>query len=134
MEKTDLDVDDAPAAVQLADVRYWSDFNRLYYLPRTIQKIPDISDWEDAEGNWAAGHETFARYDEVPVHPCTHVLPLADSQIQDTGLMEGPLRLFLEECETIQVPAVSSQPSAIHQRTTHRASNSSTTRPRLGRS
>ncbi|KAJ7166314.1 Misato segment II tubulin-like domain-containing protein [Mycena crocata] len=76
----ELDTGDASAE----DVRYWSDFNRLYYVPRTVQKVPDIPDWEESEGNWSAGHETFTRYDE------------------DTGLMEGPLRLFLEECETIQ--------------------------------
>ncbi|KAJ7119836.1 mtDNA inheritance protein Dml1 [Mycena epipterygia] len=84
LEELDLAGGDASSAAQLADFRYWSDFNRLYYVPRTVQKIPDIPEWADAEGNWAAGHETFTRYDE------------------DTGLMEGPLRLFLEECETIQ--------------------------------
>ncbi|KAJ7258754.1 mtDNA inheritance protein Dml1 [Mycena haematopus] len=72
------------AAIQPEDIRYWSDFNRLFYVPRTIQKVPDIPEWEDAEGNWTGGHEMFTRYDE------------------ETGLMEGPLRLFLEECETIQ--------------------------------
>ncbi|KAJ7162919.1 mtDNA inheritance protein Dml1 [Mycena filopes] len=70
--------------VKLEDVRYWSDFNRLYYVPRTVQKVPDVPEWADAEGNWTGGQDMFARYDE------------------DTGLMEGPLRLFLEECETIQ--------------------------------
>ncbi|KAJ7648544.1 Misato segment II tubulin-like domain-containing protein [Mycena rosella] len=84
MEELDPDAGSASSAVQLADVRYWSDFNRMYYLPRTVQKVPDIPEWEDSEGNWTTGNETFTRYDE------------------DTGLMEGPLRLFLEECETIQ--------------------------------
>ncbi|KAJ7776805.1 mtDNA inheritance protein Dml1 [Mycena maculata] len=83
MEELDLDYGDTSDA-QLDDVRYWSDFNRLFYVPRTVQKIPDVPEWEDAEGNWTAGHETFTRFDE------------------DTGLMEGPFRLFLEECETIQ--------------------------------
>ncbi|KAJ7626585.1 Misato segment II tubulin-like domain-containing protein [Mycena polygramma] len=86
--QTDLEASEmnpgATSSAELDDIRYWSDFNRLYYVPRTIQKIPDIPDWEDAEGNWAGGLETFTRYDE------------------ETGLMEGPLRLFLEECETIQ--------------------------------
>ncbi|KAJ6565727.1 Misato segment II tubulin-like domain-containing protein [Mycena sp. CBHHK59/15] len=85
MDELDSDSSDADAAaLQQEDVRYWSDFNRVYYVPRTVQKIPDVAEWEDVEGNWAAGHQTFERYDE------------------DTGLMEGPLRLFLEECETIQ--------------------------------
>ncbi|KAJ7268065.1 Misato segment II tubulin-like domain-containing protein [Mycena rebaudengoi] len=78
------DPEDTPSTIQAEDVRYWSDFNRVFYVPRSVQKIPDIADWEEAEGNWTSGHETFTRYDE------------------DTELMEGPLRLFLEECETIQ--------------------------------
>ncbi|KAJ6554978.1 Misato segment II tubulin-like domain-containing protein [Mycena vulgaris] len=84
MEELDLDAGATSSADQLADVRYWSDFNRVYYVPRTVQKVPDIPEWEDAEGNWAAGSDRFTRFDE------------------DTGLMEGALRLFLEECETIQ--------------------------------
>ncbi|KAJ7465029.1 Misato segment II tubulin-like domain-containing protein [Mycena latifolia] len=84
MEELDLDAGSPSSAAQLADVQYWSDFNRMYYIPRTVQKIPDVPEWEDSEGNWTAGNDTFTRYDE------------------DTGLMEGPLRLFLEECEMIQ--------------------------------
>ncbi|KAF8194333.1 Misato segment II tubulin-like domain-containing protein [Mycena galopus ATCC 62051] len=84
LEELELNAGYASSAVQLEDIRYWSDFNRLFYVPRTIQKVPDIPEWEDAEGNWTGGHEMFTRYDE------------------ETGLMEGPLRLFLEECETIQ--------------------------------
>jgi hypothetical protein len=104
MEELDLDAGDASSAVQLEDIRYWSDFNRLYYIPRTIQKVPDIPEWEDAEGNWTAGHEMFTRYDEVCLATPTYVFLVSDKRpTQDTGLMEGPLRLFLEECETIQV-------------------------------
>jgi hypothetical protein len=47
------------------DVRYWSDFNRLYYTPRSVQRLPDTADWEDAEGNWQKGQELFRRFDEV---------------------------------------------------------------------
>lgn len=74
LEELDFAGGDASSAAQLADVRYWSDFNRLYYVPRTVQKIPDIPEWADAEGNWTAGHETFTRYDEVsfPFHSLTH--------------------------------------------------------------
>ncbi|KAJ7874091.1 hypothetical protein B0H13DRAFT_2348753 [Mycena leptocephala] len=39
---------------------------------------------EDAEGNWTGGDEMLTRYDG------------------ETGLMEGPQGLFLEECDTIQ--------------------------------
>ncbi|KAJ6584373.1 mtDNA inheritance protein Dml1 [Mycena capillaripes] len=84
MEELDTNSGAPSSAVQPENIRYWSDFNRMYYVPRTIQKVPDIPEWEDAEGNWTGGREVFTRYDE------------------DSGLMEGPLRLFLEECETIQ--------------------------------
>ncbi|KAJ6455441.1 Misato segment II tubulin-like domain-containing protein [Mycena sanguinolenta] len=85
MEESDMNTGYASStAIQPEDIRYWSDFNRMFYVPRTIQKVPDIPEWEEAEGNWTGGHEMFTRYDE------------------ETGLMEGPLRLFLEECETTQ--------------------------------
>ncbi|TFK37238.1 mtDNA inheritance protein Dml1 [Crucibulum laeve] len=66
------------------NVRYWSDFNRVYYIPRTIQRLPDPSEWESPEGGWLKGQETFSRYNE------------------DAELMEGSLRLLLEECDSIQ--------------------------------
>ncbi|KAJ7842159.1 hypothetical protein B0H13DRAFT_1909923 [Mycena leptocephala] len=53
-----------------------------FYVPRTIQKIPDIAEWR-------------MRRETGPVEmKCLHG--------QETGLMEGPQGLFLEECETIQ--------------------------------
>jgi hypothetical protein len=36
MEESDMNAGYASSAVQLEDVRYWSDFNRLFYVPRTI--------------------------------------------------------------------------------------------------
>jgi hypothetical protein len=48
-----------------SDVRYWSDYNRVYYIPRSIHKLPDLADWETAEGDWQGGKETFLRYDSV---------------------------------------------------------------------
>ena len=47
------------------DIRYWSDFNRVYYTPRTIHKLPDVPEWEIFEGNWKLGKEQFARYELV---------------------------------------------------------------------
>lgn len=46
-------------------VRYWSDFNRVYYVPRTVQKIPDTSEWESSDVDWNTGQELFSRYNEV---------------------------------------------------------------------
>lgn len=56
-------------AVHLADldaeVRYWSDFNRVSFIPRTIQRLPDSPDWENTDGDWNVGKELFARYNAV---------------------------------------------------------------------
>ena len=46
-------------------VRYWSDYNRVYYVPRSIQQLPELPDWEVHEGNWSYGRETFERYVSV---------------------------------------------------------------------
>lgn len=47
------------------DLRYWSDYNRLYYHPRTIQALPDVADWENVDGNWSLGKQTFDRFNAV---------------------------------------------------------------------
>jgi hypothetical protein len=52
-----------------SDVRYWSDYNRVYYIPRSIHKLPDLADWETAEGDWQGGKEAFLRYDSVSSFP-----------------------------------------------------------------
>ncbi|KAF8271124.1 Misato segment II tubulin-like domain-containing protein [Lactarius quietus] len=67
-----------------SDVRYWSDYDRVYHLPRSIHKLPDLADWEAAEGDWSAGKEAFLRYD------------------LDNNVMDDSFRLFVEECDTFQ--------------------------------
>ncbi|KAJ6558016.1 hypothetical protein B0H19DRAFT_1149463 [Mycena capillaripes] len=57
MEQLDPNGGGPSSAIQLDNIRSWSDFNRMYYVPRTIQKVPDRSEWEDAEGNWIGGRE-----------------------------------------------------------------------------
>jgi len=47
------------------DIRYWSDFSRIYYHPRTIQTLPDLGDWESIGGDWHIGQEEFFRYNVV---------------------------------------------------------------------
>ncbi|PPQ91103.1 hypothetical protein CVT25_013141 [Psilocybe cyanescens] len=65
-------------------IRYWSDFSRVYFLPRTLQKIPDPPEWEIASVDWNQGQELFTRFNE------------------ETELMDGTLRLFVEDCDNIQ--------------------------------
>jgi len=48
-----------PTAVDERTIRYWSDYSRIDYHPRSIQKLPDLSDWDLGMGDWAAGKEMF---------------------------------------------------------------------------
>ena len=48
-------------------VRYWSDYSRLFFHPRSLHRLPDPPDWEDTDGDWVAGTEMFQKYDEVCV-------------------------------------------------------------------
>lgn len=50
------------------DIRYWSDFDRVYYLPRSLQKLPDPPEWESTDRGWILGHELFTRYNEVKMN------------------------------------------------------------------
>jgi protein misato len=61
----DLEKSSAVPPLLASDVRYWSDYNRVHYLPRSIHKLPDLADWEAAEGDWQGGKEAFLRYDSV---------------------------------------------------------------------
>ncbi|KAF9257995.1 tubulin nucleotide-binding domain-like protein [Marasmius fiardii PR-910] len=81
----EFDFDQASSvAVPSQDVRYWSDFNRVYYHPRSMQVLPDIPDWQGTEGSWVHGQETFTRFAE------------------ETDVMETSVRSFLEECDYFQ--------------------------------
>ncbi|KIK97683.1 hypothetical protein PAXRUDRAFT_135797 [Paxillus rubicundulus Ve08.2h10] len=63
-------------------IRYWSDYSRVSFDPKSIQAVPDA--FETVESNWSASQEIFRRYDE------------------DTELMEGSLRLLIEDCHNFQ--------------------------------
>ncbi|KIM70065.1 hypothetical protein SCLCIDRAFT_502924 [Scleroderma citrinum Foug A] len=63
-------------------VRYWSDYSRVFFDPKSIQPVPDALGI--VEGDWMTNHELFRRYDG------------------NTELMEGPLRLLIEECDNFQ--------------------------------
>ena len=52
-----------------SSIRFWSDFNRVYYIPRSIQRLPDPPGWENVEGDWDAGRALFRRYDQVTIFP-----------------------------------------------------------------
>lgn len=85
------------------DLRYWSDYNRVDYHPRTIQPLPDVADWENVDGNWSLGKETFERYNTVCAYYAYGAKSATDIFSQDTSLMEEPFRQFVEECDALQV-------------------------------
>ncbi|KAG8927621.1 mtDNA inheritance, partitioning of the mitochondrial organelle [Tulasnella sp. 417] len=62
--------------------RYWSDYNRVFYHPRTIQPV----NWGFTEGplSLESGRATFGALNE------------------ETSLMEEPFRSFVEECDWLQ--------------------------------
>ncbi|KAI0351612.1 tubulin nucleotide-binding domain-like protein [Trametes cingulata] len=76
--------DDDAEASEPSDVRFWSDYNRVYYHPRSAQRLPDLADWERAEGEWTASRQAFEKYEH------------------DRELMENDVRLFVEECDALQ--------------------------------
>ncbi|PFH48792.1 hypothetical protein AMATHDRAFT_64624 [Amanita thiersii Skay4041] len=66
------------------EIRYWSDFNRVFYVPRSIQALPDPTYGEVVSGNWDGGMDLFARFNE------------------ETSLMEDSFRQLLEESDYFQ--------------------------------
>ena len=61
--------DSGPRLIQGAgEIRYWSDFDRVYYLPRSLQKLPDPPEWKSTDLGWNQGHEMFTRYNEVDMN------------------------------------------------------------------
>lgn len=78
-ESNAMDLDSNPPETQ---VRFWSDYSRVFFDPKSIQPVPDAR--ENIEGDWTASRELFRRYDK------------------DVELMEGPMRLVIEECDNFQ--------------------------------
>lgn len=67
-------------------VRYWSDFNRVFYHPRSIVQI---NDYELASTllpfeNWESGEELFASMD------------------RDVDFLDRDIRVWAEECDQMQ--------------------------------
>ncbi|SJL14424.1 uncharacterized protein ARMOST_17881 [Armillaria ostoyae] len=65
-------------------IRYWSDFSRVYYARKSIQMVPQSLDWETTDGDWKQGEQYFRQFDE------------------DVSLLEGSVRLSLEESGSVQ--------------------------------
>ncbi|VDC05087.1 unnamed protein product [Peniophora sp. CBMAI 1063] len=70
--------------LRASEVRYWSDFSRVYYLPRSLHQLPDALDFENSDEDWLEGKTAFERYDA------------------EHSLIEDSFRLFVEECDAFQ--------------------------------
>lgn len=47
-------------------IRYWSDYSRVFFDPKSFQAIPDVLD--TTQGDWGMHQETLRRYDDVWFH------------------------------------------------------------------
>ncbi|EFX05416.1 mtDNA inheritance protein [Grosmannia clavigera kw1407] len=81
-----LDTGGDAAALTPSMVRYWSDFGRVYYHPRSLVEVGDEPEAADAEPDlsWAAGDALFATLD------------------REHDLLDRDLRPFLEEADQMQ--------------------------------
>ena len=68
------------------DVRYWSDFNRVYYHPRSIVQLNEYELRSQAMPfeSWGVGQDLFQRLDK------------------DDDLLDRDVRPFAEECDQLQ--------------------------------
>lgn len=81
-----LDAGLAPPALTTDTVRYWSDFNRVFYHPRSIVQLNDYelnSSLQPFE-RWATGEDLFASLDK------------------EHDIMDRDLRPFAEEADQLQ--------------------------------
>ena len=46
-------------------MRFWSDYNRVYYHPRSLHALSDLPEWEANKGDWNFGKNTFEKYETV---------------------------------------------------------------------
>ena len=78
----------APRAYSLntTTVRYWSDFNRVFYHPRSIVQINDyeLGSTLMPFGKWESGEGLFA------------------SMNKDSDLLDRDIRVWAEECDQMQ--------------------------------
>ncbi|KAL1744807.1 Misato segment II tubulin-like domain-containing protein [Schizophyllum fasciatum] len=86
LERVDEDLDAASQRPESgASVRYWGDFSRLYFGPHSLQAVPDsYASGRSVDGDWGAGRDIFARFDE-------------ETEVTDTVV-----RKLFEECDNPQ--------------------------------
>ncbi|KZS89310.1 tubulin nucleotide-binding domain-like protein [Sistotremastrum niveocremeum HHB9708] len=66
------------------EVAYWSDYNRVYYVPRSLHSLPEPPEWAKQQSMWTYSCEQFQRLE------------------LDESLMDDSVRHFTEECDLLQ--------------------------------
>ena len=61
------DGEDGKPSAQSAAVRYWSDYAKLYLLPRSLHQLPDHPTRETAQSSWTTSQNEFNSFNEVSV-------------------------------------------------------------------
>lgn len=93
-------------------IRYWSDFSRVFFDPKSIQAVPDTP--QVVEGDWDASCEAFLRYDNVRI--LLHLTSTSSTTSQNVELMDGSLRLLVEDCDNFQVKRTMSSGEGLNDR------------------
>lgn len=73
MQMEEEDPSDPPhmaGATNVQNIRYWSDYSHVYYLPRSIQRVPNVLHWENPGEDWKQSQNQFHRYNEVRANFC----------------------------------------------------------------
>ena len=84
--QTHLDAGLEPPQLTTSTVRYWSDYSRVFYHPKSLVQLSEfeVNDTLMPFEKWNTGEELF------------------DSLDKEHDLLDRDLRLFLEECDQLQ--------------------------------
>jgi hypothetical protein len=77
-------------------VRWWSDFNRVYYHPRSSIQLNQYQLDLSPFNSFSQGRDLFRDVDKVVPSVCGRLL------IQDDELLDKDIRAFAEECDSLQ--------------------------------
>ena len=81
-----LDLGLSTRQLHAADIRYWSDFNRIFYHPRSVVQLNEyeLNSQLMPFENWSAGEDLFQSLDK------------------EFDLLDRDIRPFAEECDQMQ--------------------------------
>lgn len=89
-------------------VQTWSDYNRIYYHPRSMNQVTThhMDDTINPFDAYTVGRQSFSDYERVSQPRLCWIPSIFDSHIfylQETESYEDNFRHFAEECDNLQV-------------------------------